>query len=223
MAIAVTAYEFWGPATDNLDTISVNRTPISDLSLKSITDPNVVYYGYDIQRPLFDTPEGFVTQPMQRYIAFRITGNYTKMKNIKITIKKPSMYQKVGGEQVANATDDTKLMYKTTNQYQQPQSTLNTFGTPVGAYDPTMTPVVDEVVIRPRISNMSPARATGRQTEYLNAPNYWTEFLVLSANVFPGAHDLVGNFGKNGATDLGGITGPLVTVEIDEVGTTSVT
>lgn len=224
MALSVTAYHYYNNATGDPITISANSVAIADLPLKSRHDPNTLYWALDLQRPVFDNNAvPFVGNSLQSYIAFRITGNYDKIKNIKITIEKPSLYQKTGGEYVAVA-DDTVLMYKMTNQYVRAQAQQNAFNSfRNGKYDGEMQVITEPVTIYPRISAVSPALANSRQTEYVNSPSYWTEFIVLQTMIYPGAFDQVGNFGKSGGKDLGGITGPLLSVEIDEVGISSVT
>lgn len=223
MPVAITAYEFYGVPTGNSTTVCASRTPISDMSLKAIVDPTAVYYSHDIQRSLFEynTPWPWVTNPRARYISFRITGDYNKIKNLKITLTKPSLYQKIGGEFTA-VTDDTVLTYKLTNVYENPPATQNIWGIDAGTFDGNMNVVTAETVLRPKISAVSPVLATSRQTEYVNSESYWTEFLVLQANVYPGEYNKVGNFGKIGGRNIGSITGPLVRVEIDEVGYSTV-
>ena len=221
MAIAITAYEFYGAATGDPLVPSDSKLAISEMSQKNISNPTKLYYDYDIQRPLFNTSAGFVANSMARYISFRITGNYNKIKNVKITITKPALYQKIGGVYTA-VTDDTVMTYKLTPVYTQPASITNAFSRPNGAFDGDMNVITGATVVRPKISAASPCFATTRQAEYVYSADYWTEFLVLQANVYPGAFDKVGTFGKQGGTDIGSITGPLITVEVDEVGISTV-
>lgn len=221
MAIAVTAYEYYGLPTGDSTTVCASRTPIADVSLKGITDPLQLYYPYDIQRPPEITANNVIAQSMKRYIAFRITGSYSKLKNVKIVLKKPSLYQKSGGV-YSPITDNSVLQYNLTNEYVQPESESNVFGVQNGKYDGTLNIVTADITLFPRLSSVSPVLATSRQAEYLNSPSYWTEFLVLQGQVYPGACDNVGTFGKTGGTDIGSITGPLVSITIDEIGTSVV-
>lgn len=220
MAVNVTAYEFFGDPTGDPNTVSLQRSTIADLSQKSITDPTQIYYGYDIQRLLYGSGANFMSNSMKRYVTFRITGTYQKIKNIKLTLYKPGLYKKVSGVSTLVSGDDSQLCYKLTTNYEKPQaSSPNIFGETAGAFDGSLSVVADStVVLRPKLSTVSPALATTRQVEYSHASSYWTEFLVLQNNVFPGSFNQVGNFGKTGGNNLGGITGPLLTIEIDEVG-----
>jgi hypothetical protein len=222
MAIAVTAYEFWGDPTGDTTTVSQYRTAVSDLSLKALTDPTKLYYPYDIQRPPHCTPVDVIGQSFQRYIAFRITGSYTKLKNLKIVIHKPNLYQKGLDALYAAVTEETptKLMYKLTNTYEKPKTWLNYYGNLNGLYDGTMNNILGDEVVHPRLSPISPMLATSRPVESINAPSYWTEFLVFQAQCYPDTFDKVGTFGKTGGTVQlpGGIDGPLLSVTVDEVG-----
>jgi len=227
MSIAFTAYEFYGAPTGNNTSVSANRQTTGDLSFRAITDPNKIYFLDDIQRPLGINGSPFIACSMQRYFSFLITGRFAKLKNVKVTIKKPSLFNKVGGVMTAVSGDDTALMYKMTNQYANQGIVTNDFGISNGAFDGDMNIVTEDIILRPRISSISPAFATSRPAEFYQGA-YWTEFIVLQVGVFPGAYANVGNFGKLGSTLVGvagptNITGPLLTIEADELGEVYVT
>jgi hypothetical protein len=137
-----------------------------------------------------------------------------------MVIHKPALYQKVGGEYTVTSEETpTHLMYKLVNTYEKPKTWLNYYGNLNGLYDGTMNNITEGTeTIHPRLSPISPMLATSRPIESINAPSYWTEFFVFQAQCYPDTFDKVGTFGKSGGTDLGGITGPLLSVTVDEVG-----
>jgi len=182
MGIAIAAYEDWGAATGT-PAKGTNRVAVADLNLKTARDPLIHYWFQDLQRPVFDVAEAYPIHSVTftRHISFKLFGTYDRMKNVKITLRKPEVENllKTTGLSLANFT------YKLTNVYQDTPTENNIFGRVNGVYDGTMNALLDEEVLWPRLSTVGPEAATSRPISIGPNLDVWTEYLVLQAIAFP--------------------------------------
>lgn len=194
MAVSIEAYEDWGPAVNVSGNISgTYRTKVTNLNLKTISDPAQNYFLNDLVRPVKSTGDFYYTT-FTRYISFKIFGTYQLVKNIKIDI--PSGY---------DATSDAnninwRVMYGLRKNYVQPTGYTNILGRSVGNYDGTLNTLKSAVTLYPFLSTTGPEYAVDRNTTYGPNTTIWTQYLVLQFMVHAGSALDVDNFGVGNIT-----------------------
>lgn len=141
-----------------------------DFNMLKSGDRSLLYYPHDAaaNAPLVrPTALGDLNLSYKVYTYFKISGTYTKIKNLKLKI------------QVSNAAQATKAMlyYKLTN----------TYATPDASFDGSMLPVYDgaaftngdsELVLTPNWSTSGPSSATSRQLTYGPNQTLYSQYLV---------------------------------------------
>ncbi len=157
---------------------SVRGTTIAetlDFNMKNSADPAILYYPHDaaacapLVRPEFD---GEVVLSYKVYTFFKISGTYTKIKNLKLKIK------------LGEAAQATKAMlfYKLTD----------TYAAPTNAFDGTMIPGYtgsafcngqSEIVLYPNWSTSGPNTATSRAISYGPNQTIYSQYLVTQLYV----------------------------------------
>lgn len=183
MGIAIAAYEDWGAPTGS-PAKGTNRVAIGDLNLKVARDPLIHYWFQDLQRPVNDIPAGFPAHAVTftRHISFNLFGTYSRMKNVKIILKRGVLDNLL--KQNA-AISNAFFSYKLTNIYQDTPLANNVFGRQNGVYDGTLKPITDNEVLWPRLSTIGPEAATTRPISMGPNASVWTEYLVLQTVAFP--------------------------------------
>lgn len=182
MGVAISMYEDYG-APLGTPAKGTNRVVVPDLNLKTTRDPLTHYYHQDLQRPVHDISAGFPIHSVSftRHISFKLYGTYHKIRNIRITLKQPSL-ENILKEGNLSASD---FMFKLTNVYEDTANVNNIFGHPNGVFDGSMTPLVGTEIIYPRTSTLGPEHAASRPVSHNDSEDVWTEYLVLQAIAFP--------------------------------------
>ena len=150
---------------------------VTDMMLYAAHAPGDDYFKYPVRRPVSTG----ISCSYSRYFTFKITGEYSAIKGIRINL--PKAYEQ----------GDWSVAYKLTNEFVAPAGTTDEFGRIAGAFDGSLTLVDTAMTVFPRLSTSSPQSATGRERSYTNSATVWTEFLVLQFRCHPGT--AVDNFG----------------------------
>lgn len=160
-------FEETGPVVAGRGTVS----PITNMNWKRTSDVTQPYYFYPLQRPALAKDQ---TLSFKKYIFFKASGSYSKIKNIKVTLSL------IGG---ATQASGTQLFYKLSNVYEQPND----------LYDGSMMLMNGaELVLHPNTSQTSPILATSRPTSLTNQ-TFYTGYIVTQLRVPQAAYSDVGN------------------------------
>lgn len=184
MTITIEAYEDWGAATGT-PAKGTNRTKITNANLKTIADPSSHYYLNDITRPVPPTinSDELATFSYKRFISFKISGTYSRIKNSRIVIPQGFVQ------------DNWRVSYKLTNAYEMPTGTVTSLNRYSGEYDGSLIALTEGVTLFPNLSAIGPEQATLRPLTAGPNTTLWTQYLVLQFMANSSAYDDVGNEG----------------------------
>jgi hypothetical protein len=183
MAITIEAFEDWGAATGT-PAKGTTRTKITNANLKSYSDPAQHYYLNDVIRPLGKELNDNISMcSYVRYIAFKISGTYAALKNVKITIP------------AAMVQDDWRVMAGITNVYTAPSGYTNEFDKFAGSFDGSLNTVDQELILYPRLSTTGPEAASTRPIQVVGGQTFWTEWVKLQFMCHPSDFANVESFG----------------------------
>ena len=149
-----------------------------DFNMKKSADPAVLYYPHDaasnapIIRP---TLAGELNLSYKVYTFFKLSGTYSKIKNLKIRLS------------VGDASEASKgmLFYKLTSTYTAPDDAFDGSMLP-GWTGSAWSSGESSLILRPFWSNTSPITATTRQVSYGPNETLYSQYLVTQLYVAPG-------------------------------------
>lgn len=184
MTISIEVYEDWGTAIGT-PAKGTNRTKVTNANLKSIMDPAQHYYLNDITRPPEVTLNSteIASCSFTRYLSFKISGTYSRIKNTRIIIPK------------GFASDNWRVSYRLTNSYEMPTGTTNSLNRYVGNYDGRLMPLTEDVTLFPNLSVVGPEQSTTRPLTVGPNTTVWTQYLVLQFMAHASTYDDIGNEG----------------------------
>jgi hypothetical protein len=161
-------------------------TEVDNWNMKSSDSLTALYYPHDaaLNAPLIRPGlAGDLTLSYKVYTFFKISGTYTKIKNLRLKLSVDSATQAAGG----------MLYYKLTNSY----------ATPDAAWDGQMVPAYtgsawangsSELVLYPNWSTTGPNNATSRSIVYGPDQTLYSEYLVTQLYIqHSTGHDTLGN------------------------------
>lgn len=155
MAPVLQFFQESGPLTGSRGT---TVTEVDNWNMKNSDNPVVLYYPHDAaaNAPLIRPANaGDLTLSYKVYTFFRISGTYTKIKNLKFKITIDDESQAKGG----------MLYYKLTNTYQTPDNAFDGLMTP-GYTGTEFSNGSSEIVLWPNWSTVGPHEATSRAMSY---------------------------------------------------------
>jgi len=160
-------FEETGPAVSGRGSV----TAITNVNWKNSEDVTQAYYFYPLRQPALGRDQ---TLSYKKYIFFKVSGDYTYLKNLKISITPTS--------DTIQATN-TQLFYKFSNVYAEPTN----------AYDGDMINTNNAAITwYPNISTVSPLQATARST-CVNDQTFVTGYFVTQMRVNQDVYTNVGN------------------------------
>jgi hypothetical protein len=146
-----------------------------DFNMKASADPAVLYYPHDaaanapLIRPQY---EGEIVLSYKVYTFFKISGTYSKIKNLKLKLK------------LGDAAQASKAMlfYKLTNTYEAPTDAFD--GSLIPAYTGSaFSNNGTELVLYPSWSTTGPNAATSRAITYGPNQTIYSQYLVTQLYV----------------------------------------
>ena len=193
MPLVIEAYEDWGApvvvAGPPSTTAGTTRTKITNANLKTFVNPAQHYYLNDVPRPVagITGSEQHICS-FTRWISFKITGTFVKIKNVRIEI--PSGF----------ASDNWRVNYGLRSTYVQPAGITNQFSKSSGAYDGTLNSLTESVTLYPLLSTVGPEAASSIPDWHGPNATVWTQYLVLQFMAHPSTFSDVDNFGTDTIT-----------------------
>jgi hypothetical protein len=167
MAINIQLFEDTGAITNGHGT---TRTQVLEANLKDSDDPAQVYYLNPIVRPVAANGE-LVTFSYNRYLYWKISGSYNKIKNVKII---------TGGSEWPATW---QIYWKLSNLY----------APPINSYDGSLTLADSALTLYPNLSSVGPEQAHTRNVSM--SGDCYTQYLVLQFRALPSTFDDVSNEG----------------------------
>lgn len=193
MSVEIKCFEAHGLATGGVPEI---LTEVTNMNLKVSADPAQHYYLNDLQRPSGKMDGPHMNFTFRRAFTFRITGSYTRIKNLKIVIPQ------------AFSQDNWRVSYALRTSYAPPSSVPNEFAITSGNIDGSLIAVTGAMVLYPLLhqgANLNSPVWT-RDIWYNNSAPVWTQYLVLQGSASASTYDDVGNIGAE-----------KITLELDEM------
>lgn len=169
MSLNIQVFEEYGPVVNGRGTIA----EVDNFNLSRSNIFNYPYYFAPLRRPLINEDQ---TLSYQRYFFFRISGNTTTYKNLKIQLK-------IGeGKQATQ----TQLFYRLTNTYEAPNN----------LYDGRMIftkNAEEQPYFYPNLSSSGPTTATSRPILVPANSDLYTQYFVFQMRTNSGDWSDVGN------------------------------
>lgn len=182
MSVSIACFEAHGIATGGVPEL---LTQVTNCNLKVSADPAQHYYLNDLQRPTGALGKPQANFTFTRYFTFRVTGSFTRVKNIRIRLNR------------GYSANDWRISYGLRTSYSPPGTNPNEFAVTSGRIDGTLQTLTEPTIIYPMLhqgaSLSSPVWT--RDIWYNNSAPIWTQYLVLQGAAHGGAFDDVSNIG----------------------------